>query len=224
MVDKMTQTTIKRNKNKIRESSNSRSLAKHYNNEDIKETEIADNTANESVRKTVDENFLRNLQMKNDILINDFFDRQSSKLSHTSEFKQQAKLKRYALPILNTKPKSFHSSVVSQDALKKINVLRTFTDTCLSSEEKRKDEKAVESIQANWQYRYFLGKNESNRGDSSKQNRPKTMLEYKPKSLLVLSMMKSDTGKGKILDTTMKTAEMAKQHENDTTDNRLLNS
>ncbi|XP_076637298.1 uncharacterized protein LOC143349720 [Colletes latitarsis] len=218
-VDKTTQTTFKRNKSKIRENNNQKSLARRYSTDNVKAEETGVNSAKDSGRKTIDENFLRSLQMKTDLLINDFFDRQPTKPPHALEFKQQAKLKRYALPILNTSPKPFRSSVVSQDALKKIGVLGTFTDMYLTSEEKRKEEEAVKAIQDNWQCRYFLGKEKSNSGDSSKQNAARTMLERKPRSLLVLSTMKPDSGKEKTLGSVKKTKETDKHNESDTVTN-----
>ncbi|XP_054010410.1 uncharacterized protein LOC128893476 [Hylaeus anthracinus] len=215
-INKTTQTNIKRNKNKIRDNNNLRCLAKHFSGDNIK----VENVTKDSGPKAIDENFLRSLQIKTDMLINDFFDRQTTKLPHALEFKQQAKLKRYAFPILTASPKPFHANIISQDVLKKISVLRTFTDTYISSEEKRKQEKTVKDIQDNWHCRYLLDKEESNSGDSSKQSTTRTMLKCKPKSLMVLSMMKPNSGEEKIVGTPKKIAEESiKYNENDTAKN-----
>ncbi|XP_076235489.1 uncharacterized protein LOC143179929 [Calliopsis andreniformis] len=191
-VETATQTSAKRNKSKIK------SLSKHHSNENFSADETACNTAKDSIgRKIINDSFLRSLQMKADILINDFFDRQSTPVPHISEFKQQTKLKRYAIPSLSAKQKSFGSTAVSEDALKKINVLRTFTETYIPTEDKQKEENAMKSIRDSWQQRYFHQEIPLNECFLPKQNTKRTMLERKPRSLLLLPTIKPGNGNGK---------------------------
>lgn len=195
-IDKSTQTNTKRTKSRAREGQSVKgSPTRHLSADNLgaggTDRSILKNSAG---RKTVDENLLRNLQIKTDMLVNDFFNRQSAKSSRALEFKQQTKWKHYALPIMNAKPKSFGSNAVSEDAFRKINILRTLTDTYVSNEEKRKEENAVKDIQENWRQRYFHQVQSLKDRDSSTQSMTRTMLERKPKSMLVLSERKYSGG------------------------------
>ncbi|XP_033337272.2 uncharacterized protein LOC117226738 [Megalopta genalis] len=185
-VDKSTQTNTKRTKSRIRETNNQKNSTKVFNegnaytegNTDIKGTK----------QKLIDQNFLRNLQIKNDLLINDFFDRQSGKLPRATEFKQHAKLKRYAFRMIDTTPKCY--DIISDDTFKKINILKTLTDTQSPNEDIIKKEETARSMQEKWQHRYYLRHEEAKSCDPIKHNVKRTMLDRKPKSMLILSEAK----------------------------------
>ncbi|XP_076667250.1 uncharacterized protein LOC143368427 [Andrena cerasifolii] len=196
-IDKSTQTNTKRNKSRPREGQSAKGGPARQLSADNVVAGGTDRSAakNPAARRTVDENLLRNLQIKTDMLVNDFFNRQSAKSPRALEFKQQTKWKHYALPVMNAKPKSFGSSAVSEDAFRRINILRTLTDTYVSNEEKRKEENAVKDIQENWRQRYFHQVQSLKDRDSSAQSMTRTMLERKPKSMLVLSERKYSSGK-----------------------------
>lgn len=203
--EKSTQTSAKRNKSKVKDNRNVRSLSKHRSNENLSGDEVGCTVKDAAGRKIINDNFLRGLQMKADMLINDFFDRQSGSVSRALEFKQQTKLKRYAVPLLTSKQKGFTANA-SDDAMKKINVLRTFTNAYASSEDKREEEDAMKVIRDSWQQRYFhqeVLKKEL----SPKQNAKRTMLERKPRSLLLLPTIKPGSGQGRTLPSEKKGTE-----------------
>ncbi|XP_029043930.1 uncharacterized protein LOC114876531 [Osmia bicornis bicornis] len=212
-VDRSSQTNNKRNKSKMKGSNN---LKKH-SGENLSDDETGYNSVRNSAgRRTIDENFLRNLQLKTDILINNFFDRQPSKVPRAVELKQNAKLKPYAFPLATSIWRSSNPAAVSEDAFNKINVLRTFTDAYASN----KEENAVKAIQDNWRNRYLLPQDRSSKSsDAAKQNLKRTMLEYKPKSLQLLPEAISGIGKTNTSGYPKKNGETIKHNENDTMNN-----
>ncbi|XP_017796083.1 PREDICTED: uncharacterized protein LOC108577443 [Habropoda laboriosa] len=212
-VERSTQTSSKRNKSKVK-GGNTLRITRQLSGENLSSGETRNSSPkNVAGQRIIDENFLKNLQLKTDILISDFLDRQNTKLPRTFELKQSTRLKPYAFPTLAPKQRPFNSTFNSEDALKKIGILRTFTETYICNEEKRKENNVVKSIQENWRHRYFLPKDElSNNTDSLKQTTKRTMLERKPKSLLVLSELKSSSAK----PVTRKNVEMTKRNESDT--------
>ncbi|CAK9813903.1 Cilia- and flagella-associated protein 20 [Anthophora quadrimaculata] len=208
-VERSTQTNSKRNKSKVKGSDTLRST-KQFSDENLSKNNSPKNAA---AQKIFDENFLKNLQLKTNILVNEFFDRQSIKLPRTLELKHNTRLKPYAFPMVAPKQKLYNSTFNSEEALKKIGILRTFTESYICNEEKRKENNAVKAVQENWRHRYLLPKDElSNNADSLKQTAKRTMLERKPKSLLLLSEMKPNSAK----ETTKKNVEVAKRNESDT--------
>ncbi|OAD60360.1 hypothetical protein WN48_05659 [Eufriesea mexicana] len=216
-VERSTQTSLKRNKSRIRGTNNLK-FSKPYSADNLSGGENSHGNREDSAAQKTDDNFLRNLQIKTDILINEFFDRQSNKCPHISELKQNTRLKPYAFPTVIQKPKSFSIGGVSETmvlALKQVGVLRTFTETYICSEDKRKENNAIKTIQDNWKHRYFFPQEESlNNNDLSKQVVKRTMLDRKPKSLLVLSELKC--GKEKSLGSLKMDVENTKRNESDT--------
>ncbi|XP_076760659.1 uncharacterized protein LOC143429102 [Xylocopa sonorina] len=190
-VERSTQTIVRRNKSKVKVGNNLK-VTEHLSVDNLNSGGTTHNSLKNSTEEAaIDENFLSHLQLKTDILINDFFNRQSTKIPRALELKQNTGLKPYAFPFVETKQKSFHVGRVSEDALKKINVLRTFTETYVCNEEKRK-ENTVKTMQDNWRQRYFLPQEESlNNNDLSDETARRTMLDRKPKSLLLLSDLKA---------------------------------
>lgn len=189
-VERSTQTNAKKTKNKLK--SNNLKLMKQFSIENLSAGEITRQNCSKivsTVSKLTDENFLRNLQIKTDILINEFFNREDTKLLQVSELKDNTALKPYAFPMLHSK-KPFSYNRISEDALKRIDVLRTFTETYICNEKKRKENNM---IQENWKHRYFFPQEKSliNK-DLSKKILSKKILERKPKSLLILSELKSE--------------------------------
>lgn len=188
-VERGTQTNAKKIKSKSK--SNSLKLSKQFSIEDLSAGETARQNCSKivsTVSKLADEDFLRNLQIKTDILINEFFNRQDTKLLQVSELKDNTAMKPYAFPIIHSK-KPFSYNRISEDALKRIGVLRTFTETYICNEEKRKENK----IQENWKHRYFFPQEKSLiNNDLSKKILSKKILERKPKSLLLLTELKPD--------------------------------
>nr|XP_031825639.1 uncharacterized protein LOC116423953 [Nomia melanderi] len=178
-VERSTQTNVKRTKSRFREASNQKGTSKHVSGDNVSSEDSNDS---KGTKRKLEESFLRNLQIKSDILINDFFDRQG-KLPRTSEFKRHAKLKRYALPLMNARSKRQDTSL-SEDVFKKFSVPKTFTDTCIHSEE----ENAMRAMQEKWHDRYLL-REETKTGD--KRNMKRTMLDQKPRSMLILSEVKA---------------------------------
>lgn len=211
-VERSTQTNSKRTKNRVKGNNNIR-ISKHFSADNLSSGETS-SAKNSNLRKITDEDFLRNLQIKTDIIINEFFDRQSTKLPRVLELKQNTTLKPYAFPTLTSKQKSFNIGI-SEDTLKKIGVLRTFTETYICNEDKRKETNVLKIIRDNWKHRYFFPQEESlpNNG-LSEQNTKRTMLERKPKSLLLLSELKS--AKERNLGLPKKSIEMIKRNESDT--------
>ncbi|XP_071869372.1 uncharacterized protein [Bombus fervidus] len=211
-VERSTQTNSKRTKNRIKGNNNIR-ISKHFSADNLSSGETS-SAKNSNLRKITDEDFLRNLQIKTDILINEFFDRQSTRLPRVLELKQNTTLKPYAFPTLTSKQKSFNIGI-SEDTLKKIGVLRTFTETYICNEDKRKETNVLKIIRDNWRHRYFFPQEESlpNNG-LSEQNTKRTMLERKPKSLLLLSELKS--AKERSLGLPKKSIEVIKRNESDT--------
>lgn len=210
-VERSTQTNSKRTKNRVK--GNNIRISKHFSADNLSSGETS-SAKNSNLRKITDEDFLRNLQIKTDILINEFFDRQSTRLPRVLELKQNTTLKPYAFPTLTSKQKSFNIGI-SEDTLKKIGVLRTFTETYICNEDKRKETNVLKIIRDNWKHRYFFPQEESlpNNG-LSEQNTKRTMLERKPKSLLLLSELKS--AKERNLGLPKKSIEMIKRNESDT--------
>ncbi|CAL7949802.1 unnamed protein product [Xylocopa violacea] len=212
-VERSTQTVVKRNKSRIKVGNNLK-VTKHLSADNLNGGRTTHKSLKNSTQEAeIDENFLRNLQLKTDILINDFFDRQATKIPRALELKQNTRLKPYAFPFVGPKQKPFHVGRVSEDALKKINVLRTFTETYICNEEKRK-QNAVKTIQDNWRQRYFLPQDEPlNNSDPSNEAAKRTMLDRKPKSLLLLSDLKAAFAQGKNLRPLEKNSE-DKRNEN----------
>ncbi|XP_076284297.1 uncharacterized protein LOC143210906 [Lasioglossum baleicum] len=200
-VEKSTQTNTKRTKSRIREGNNQKHSAKLLNSDNA--SFEGSNDTKGTKRKLVDQNFLRCLQIKNDILINDFFERQSGKLPRATEFKQHAKLKRYVFPAMDTSPKYYDPNLIADDTFKKINILKTLTNTFIPNEETQKKEEATKSMQEKWQHRYCLHHEETKSSDSVKQNLRRTMLDRRPKSTSILSETK-DCGANKKIAETMK--------------------
>lgn len=210
-VERSTQTNLKRNKSRARGVSNLK-FTKPYSADNLSGGENSQGNRKGSTGQKLTDDFLRNLQIKTDILINEFFDRQSNRCSHVMELKENSRLKPYALPTVTQKHKPFNIGGVSEEALKKVGVLRTFTETYICSEDKRKENKAIKAIQDNWKHRYFFPHEESlNNSDLTKQVVKRTMLDRKPKSLLVLSELKS--GKEKSLGSLKMTVETTKRNE-----------
>nr|XP_012145638.1 PREDICTED: uncharacterized protein LOC105663102 [Megachile rotundata] len=213
-VERSSQTSNKRNKSKIKAGNNLKSNIKHSSAENVSEDEIGRSIFRCPAGRSrmLDENFLKNLQMKTNVLINSFFDRQPSKLPHVLELKQNAKLKPYALPASTANVRIPNPSNIADEARRRINVLRTFTDN-----QRIKDKNAVKNIQDNWRHRYFLPHDKSLKSnDATKQNLKRTMLECKPKSLHFLAEVKPDAGRS-TSESSKTSGDTSKRNENDAT-------
>lgn len=211
-VERSSQTCNKRNKSKIKGGSHLKSNVKHCSVENLSEDELGSSILRSPAgRRMLDENFLRNLQMKTNVLINSFFDRQPSKLPRVLELKQNAKLKPYALPASTANVRFPNASNIAEEARKRINVLRTFTDN-----QRIKDRNAVRNIQENWRHRYLLPHDKSLKSnDATKQNVKRTMLECKPKSLHFLAEIKADAGGTSTSESSKTSGDTSKRHESD---------
>ncbi|KAF3422670.1 hypothetical protein E2986_00242 [Frieseomelitta varia] len=209
-VERSTQTSSRRTKSKIK--GNSFRLSKHFSVDNL----VSDETGGKSsdLQNQSDKNFLSNLQTKTDLLIDEFFDRQSPRLPRVSELKQNSTLKPYTFPTTSSKQKPFGIGI-SEEALKKIGVLRTYTETYVCNEEKYKENNYLKTVQDKWKHRYFFPEVESSvNSDLSSQAARRTMLERKPKSLLLLSELRS--AKERSLESSKKSTEVIKRNGSDT--------
>ncbi|CAD1480062.1 unnamed protein product [Heterotrigona itama] len=209
-MERSTQTNSKRAKSKIK--GYSFRLSKHFSVDQLVGGETGAKSSN--LQKLTDENFLGNLQVKTDLLIDEFFDRQSPRLPCATELKRNSTLKPYALPTASSKQKPFGIGI-SEEALRKISVPRTFTQTYVCNEAKHKENNFLKTIQDKWKYRYFFPEVEpSVNNDLSSQAAKRTMLERKPRSLLLLS--ESRSAKERNLGPSKKSAEVIKRNGSDT--------
>ena len=216
-IERSTQTNSRRTKSKIK--GYNFKLSKHFSVDNLVSGETGAKGSNLQKPTERDENFLSNLQIKTNLLIDEFFDRQFLKLPRVSELKQNTTLKPYAFPTISSKQKPL-SIGISEEALKKIGVLQTFTETYVCNEEKHKENSFLKTIQDKWNHRYFSARVEpSVNSDLSEQAAKRTMLERKPKSLLLLSEVKS--AKKRNLEQSKKSADVIKRNGSDTVNCQL---
>lgn len=210
-VERSTQTSSKRTKSKIK--GNTFRLSKHFSVDNLVSGETGGKSSN--LQNRTGENFLSNLQIKTDLLIDEFFDRQPPRLPRISELKQNSTLKPYTFPTISSKQKPFGINI-SEEALKK-SVLRTFTETYVCNEEKYKENDYLNTIQDKWKHRYYFFPEVEPSVDGvnlSSQAAKRTMLERKPKSLLLLSELRS--AKERSLGSSKKSTEVIKRNGSDT--------
>lgn len=209
-VERSTQTST-RTKSKIK--GHSFRLSKHFSVDNLVSGKTGGKTGS-NLQNQSDKNFLSNLQTKTDLLIDEFFDRQSPRLPRVSELKQNTTLKPYSFPT-SSKQKPFGIIGISEEAMKKIGVLRTYTETYVRNEEKYKENDYLKTVQDKWKHRYCFPEVESSvNSDLSSQAARRTMLEHKPKSHLLLRELRS--AKERSLGSLERSTEMIKRNGSDT--------